>query len=421
MELTLANVLVPECTAGVTFDALYCDASASEEDLPMLLSLLKPGGRMVLVIDDEAVLVTKGQGSQGSDGGPRLISTSISPSINPHHDFTREPIEGLLLRASDGQMASGCRDDFGVLDDPTPWQVQDAIRDIKERERKQGQEQTKAEVSNQRSYEYLEMQQRVQGAMQRIVELERILEAQARAGGTPPSSARASPLRASLPTNPMSGASGGLPTQSQPAVSFSPWASPVRSTPINSPRMTPGSGAVTPGDDVKAVARDTSSAHGHYYRGQHSLSPRQGSVRTRGGPLFRGSGPSQLLRDGVPGSPDKDPLGIEFVEPSTPGSMVNFATSGLFSGEVSMPQQAFDEIIDSLSVQTFTEDQIQAMIAAAAVGGAAEPIEVESREVFPGIFKGVKVRVWKTTISQQLGYLELKVRRLVAGSNPIEG
>ena len=117
----------------------------------------------------------------------------------------------------------------------------------------------------------------------------------------------------------------------------------------------------------------------------------------------------------MPGSPtsesDKDQAGIEFIEPSTPGSMVNFATSGLFSGEVSMPQQAFDDIIDSMSVQTFTPEQIQAMIAAAGSGDEAQaPMTVESREVFPGVFKGVKVRVWKASIGQQLGYLELKVR-----------
>jgi hypothetical protein len=55
---------------GTTFDALYCDASLSEEDLPMFLSLLKQRGRMFVVIEEEAVLVTR----TGDDA----------------HDFTRE-------------------------------------------------------------------------------------------------------------------------------------------------------------------------------------------------------------------------------------------------------------------------------------------------------------------------------------------
>lgn len=71
MELTLSNVLIPECTDGTTYDALYCDASLSEEDLPTFLSLLKPGGKMVVVIEEDALLVVR-----GTAGDP--------------HDFSRE-------------------------------------------------------------------------------------------------------------------------------------------------------------------------------------------------------------------------------------------------------------------------------------------------------------------------------------------
>lgn len=71
IELSLSNVLIPECTDGTTYNAIYCDASLSEEDLPTFLSLLKPGGRMVVVIEEEALLVTR--------------------STNPH-DFEREVI-----------------------------------------------------------------------------------------------------------------------------------------------------------------------------------------------------------------------------------------------------------------------------------------------------------------------------------------
>lgn len=55
---------------------------------------------------------------------------------------------------------------------------------------------------------------------------------------------------------------------------------------------------------------------------------------------------------------------------------------------VSMPQTTFDDLLDSVStVQSFTVEQVEAMM----VGGSA-PITVEGREVFIGIFKGVKVR-----------------------------
>lgn len=52
VELSLSNVLIPECTEGQTFDALYCDAALSEEDLPTFLALLKPNGRMVVIIEE---------------------------------------------------------------------------------------------------------------------------------------------------------------------------------------------------------------------------------------------------------------------------------------------------------------------------------------------------------------------------------
>lgn len=85
MELTLSNVLIPECTDGTTYDALYCDASLSEEDLPTFLSLLKPGGKMVVVIEEDALLVVR-----GTAGDP--------------HDFSREV--GLLLCCFVGRATS---------------------------------------------------------------------------------------------------------------------------------------------------------------------------------------------------------------------------------------------------------------------------------------------------------------------------
>jgi hypothetical protein len=74
-------------------------------------------------------------------------------------------------------------------------------------------------------------------------------------------------------------------------------------------------------------------------------------------------------------------------EPSTPGS-----TWGGFGGggggpssslfqQVSMPQHAFHDIIDSMSVQMFGAEQIAAMI------NEAEPMQVEGRDVYTGTFK----------------------------------
>ena len=81
----------------------------------MFLSLLNPSGRMVVIIDEEALLVSRA----GSDP----------------HDYSRE----VMCHVSG---------DFGELEDPTPWEVQEAIQRIKERERKKGQEQARAELAS---------------------------------------------------------------------------------------------------------------------------------------------------------------------------------------------------------------------------------------------------------------------------------
>lgn len=58
--------------------------------------------------------------------------------------------------------------DFGELEDPTPWEVQEAIIRIKDRERRRGVEAARAEMAAIRSFETAEMRQRVTAAMQRI-------------------------------------------------------------------------------------------------------------------------------------------------------------------------------------------------------------------------------------------------------------
>jgi protein-L-isoaspartate O-methyltransferase len=108
--LTLSNVLVPECTEGLLYDALYCDTSVGEEDLPSFLALLRHGGRAVVVLEEELLLLTR----TGADA----------------HDFSRAALAKV----------SG---DFGELEDPTPWEVQEAIARIKAREHKKGLEQAK--------------------------------------------------------------------------------------------------------------------------------------------------------------------------------------------------------------------------------------------------------------------------------------
>lgn len=105
VHLSLTNVLIPECTDGVLYDALYCDNSLSEEDLPAFLSLLKPKGRMVVVIEEDVLLITR---------------SSTDP-----HDYSRESLTKIT-------------GDFGELEDPTPWEVQEAVQRIKQRELQKG-------------------------------------------------------------------------------------------------------------------------------------------------------------------------------------------------------------------------------------------------------------------------------------------
>ena len=106
VDLTLTNVLIPECTDGQLYNCIYCDTVLSEEDLPSFLALLKPQGRMVVVIEDEALLITR--------------------SVERPHDYSRESLQ---------KMAPG---DFGELEDPTPWEVQEAIQRVKARELQKG-------------------------------------------------------------------------------------------------------------------------------------------------------------------------------------------------------------------------------------------------------------------------------------------
>ncbi len=154
VELSLSNVLIPECTEGATYDAIYCDTSLSEEDVPAFLSLLRPRGRMVVIIEDELLLIRRTPGNV--------------------HDFQREPITKVV-------------GDYGSLEGPTPWEVQEAIQRIKGREHERGREQAKADIGGLRSYELQELQQRCSAALQLVADLQGQLAGYQREGaGRPP-------------------------------------------------------------------------------------------------------------------------------------------------------------------------------------------------------------------------------------------
>lgn len=73
VELRLTNALTPECTDGQLYDALYCDTQLSEEDLPAFLALLKPSGRIVVIVGEEMLLLQR--------------------SERDSHDFQREALQ----------------------------------------------------------------------------------------------------------------------------------------------------------------------------------------------------------------------------------------------------------------------------------------------------------------------------------------
>eukprot|EP00798_Chlamydomonas_sp_ICE-L_P005097 gene5097-34897_t len=320
-ELSLSNVLIPECTDGVTYDAIYCDASLTEEELPAFLSLLKPGGRMVAIIEEEALLFTR----TGQD----------------FHDFDRE----VLIQVSG---------DFGELEQPTPWEVQEAILRIKERERRRGIEQAKAESSTRGRHELFELQDRVQRAMQRITELESMI----------PSTR--SPVRPAAGV----GMHSPLRLTHQRPHSVSP--SPTRISSIDDTRRGAGrdksrskvASKLTWGDSSTSPVADKDSR-------------KDDDVALGDDADIRGEVDAGLRARSVVDSADG--AAVESVVPNT-----------------------FADIIDSMSVQMFTPEQISTMI------GGASPIQVENRDMYPGSYKGVRIRVWKVPISQSVSYLELK-------------
>ncbi|GLI63892.1 hypothetical protein VaNZ11_007009 [Volvox africanus] len=430
IELSLSNVLIPECTDGTTYDAIYCDASLSEEDLPTFLSLLKPGGRMVVVIEEEALLVTR--------------------SANPH-DFEREVITHVT-------------GDFGELEDPTPWEVQEAISRIKERERRRGIEAARAEMAAIRSFEAAEMQQRVSAAMQRIGELEGVvarnnLLALSAAGGQAAaptingivtSSSNASQFD-SLTGLPNLVVAAPMPSMGSALRSPVMVSSPVRVHPAavqQAPRSPMGGAAgastmrLSGVDDVRMVMKDKSrrAAAGIIAAASGKPTPRcrrpdasganassdsnwdereRGAVNVFAMPgSLRSSRSKSSAASGAPNAvnshqhshghsvadDEHDQATDDYDDDDLDAATIPVAMDVCGGVHVSMPQTTFDDLLDSVStVQSFTVEQVEAMM----VGGSA-PIMVEGREVFMGTFKGVKVRVWKVPVSQSVSYLELR-------------
>lgn len=88
---------------------------------------------------------------------------------------------------------------------------------------------------------------------------------------------------------------------------------------------------------------------------------------------------------------------VSFSTPLTAGNL-----AAHLDNQVSISQTALDDIIDGMSVQTFSPDQIAVMIA------GSEAVQIENRDVFHGTFKGVKVRVWRVSVGQGVSYLDLK-------------
>ena len=160
--------------------------------------------------------------------------------------------------------------DFGELEDPTPWEIQEAIRRIKERERRRGADQAKSEVTSLRSYEYVEMEQRVRAAMQRISELEGIVQRD------PSIMIRGSPMRSSLGPSAAGGPFGGTGTGATTASMVVPMGmggAGGGGGALGSPMG--GAGRI---DDVRAGIKDKSLRRGMKGHSPRSSFSRMGSV-----------------------------------------------------------------------------------------------------------------------------------------------
>ena len=186
-----------------------------------------------------------------------------------------EPIPAYPCTSNE-QVIGHIGSDFGELEDPTPWEIQEAIRRIKERERRRGAEQAKSEVTSLRSYEYVEMEQRVRAAMQRISELEGIVQRD------PSIMIRGSPMRNSLGPGAGDRSSMMMMTPGGGGGQF------ASGGPIAPSLVVPGSLGATGGslgspmggriDDVRAGIKDKSLRRGMRGQSPRSSFSRMGSV-----------------------------------------------------------------------------------------------------------------------------------------------
>lgn len=249
--------------------------------------------------------------------------------------------------------------DYGELEEPTPWEVQDAIARIKAREWQRGLDAARADLGAQRGHEVAELQQRVSALVGRVHELESAAVA-AVATATPPASARK--VRASARS---SGLLASTRSLTSVAVSI---------------------------DDVAAVVRDKSR------RGQRgspafdkplsSLAPPTPSGAANGGATPPGGAPRSLLADAldVRGSHCSDDLPLGSSACSVGGAAL-WAEDGA----------------NALAHLALAPAELAALLA-----GATPAAQLaDGCAVLHGKLKGTDVRLWRLTVEQSVTIADL--------------
>lgn len=341
IDLQLSNVLIPECTEGILYDAVYCDNSLSEEDLPSFLALLKPNGKMTVVIEEELLCISR---------------TGQSP-----HDYHRESVLKLV-------------GEFGVLEDPTPWEVQEAIQRIKNREKQKGLQQAKSDMASIKNHEFAEMQSRVSTAMQRVADLEATLAQIQRAN----------------PSNPVARAGSPMVVR------------------VSSPLARAG----TPGscDDVRATIRDNKSRKTPRLSPHGNKSPVAGAtaaVAMAAAAAAAAGNDADWRGYGAAANADSVKQRVRHLlgdEEELVQAMEESKISAAYSGyDQTPPQQMliFEELLHEAGVQHLTPGQIRVLAAGAPI------TKLGAYTVRSANLAGTAVRLWQLTIDTAVNAVEL--------------